>query len=66
MLLGTVLLALLTNGMNMMGVNAFYQQVATGIVLLVAVLITFAVPYARTRWKVARFARAAGYSTRIG
>lgn len=66
MLLGTVLLALLTNGMNMMGVNAFYQQVATGIVLLVAVLITFAVPYARTRWKIARYSRAAEYATRVG
>ena len=49
MLLGTVILALLTNGMNMMGVNAFYQQVAIGVVLLVAVLITFAVPYLRSR-----------------
>ena len=66
MLLGTILLALLTNGMNMMGVNAFYQQVATGIILLVAVLITFAVPYARTRWKVARYTRSTGYSPRAG
>ena len=49
MLLGTAILALLTNGMNMMGVNAFYQQVAIGVVLLVAVLITFAVPYMRNR-----------------
>ena len=53
MLLGTIILALLTNGMNMMGVNAFYQQVATGLVLLVAVLITFAVPYLRTRVRLA-------------
>jgi ribose/xylose/arabinose/galactoside ABC-type transport system permease subunit len=53
MLLGTIILALLTNGMNMMGVNAFYQQVATGIVLLVAILITFAVPYARNRIRMA-------------
>jgi ribose/xylose/arabinose/galactoside ABC-type transport system permease subunit len=49
MLLGTVILALLTNGMNMMGVNAFYQQVAIGVVLLIAVLITFTVPYLRNR-----------------
>ena len=53
MLLGTVILAILTNGMNMMGVNAFYQQVATGIVLLIAVFITFAVPYLRTRFRPA-------------
>ena len=49
MLLGTVILALLTNGMNMMGVNAFYQQVAIGVVLLMAVLITFTVPYLRNK-----------------
>ena len=53
MLLGTVILAILTNGMNMMGVNAFYQQVATGMVLLIAVFITFAVPYLRTRFRPA-------------
>jgi len=53
MLLGVVILAILTNGMNMMGVNAFYQQVATGIVLLIAVFITFAVPYLRTRFRPA-------------
>ncbi len=66
MLLGTIILALLTNGMNMMGVNAFYQQVATGIVLLVAVLITFAVPYLRTRAKVARYSRQQRLSPRAG
>jgi ribose/xylose/arabinose/galactoside ABC-type transport system permease subunit len=43
MLIGTVILALLTNGMNMMGVNAFYQQVAIGVVILVAVLVNFGV-----------------------
>jgi ribose transport system permease protein len=51
MLLGTVILTLLTNGMNMMGVNAFFQQVATGVVLLFAVFITYAVPYLRSRIK---------------
>jgi ribose/xylose/arabinose/galactoside ABC-type transport system permease subunit len=66
MLLGTIILALLTNGMNMMGINAFYQQVATGIVLLVAVLITFAVPYVRTRMTAGRYARAAEYTPRAG
>lgn len=49
MLIGTVILALLTNGMNMMGVNAFYQQVATGVVILIAVFITFGVSYLRKR-----------------
>ena len=53
MFLGTVILALLTNGMNMMGVNAFYQQVATGVVLLVAILITFAVPHLRNKSRAA-------------
>jgi ABC-type xylose transport system permease subunit len=42
--------------MNMMDVNAFYQQVATGIVLLIAVFITFAVPYLRARFKPAAHA----------
>jgi ribose transport system permease protein len=49
MLIGTVILALLINGMNMMGVNAFYQQVATGIVILIAVLINFGVAFLRNR-----------------
>jgi ribose/xylose/arabinose/galactoside ABC-type transport system permease subunit len=48
MLIGTIILAILTNGMNMMGVNAFYQQVATGVVILVAVLINFGVGFLRT------------------
>ncbi|WP_317854349.1 ABC transporter permease [Chakrabartyella piscis] len=43
MVLGTVTLAVIKNGMNMMGVQSFYQQVATGLVILVAVLINFAV-----------------------
>jgi ribose/xylose/arabinose/galactoside ABC-type transport system permease subunit len=48
MLIGTVILIILTNGMNMMGVNAFYQQVATGVVILIAVLIMYLVGYIRT------------------
>ncbi len=51
MLIGMVTLAILTNGMNMLGINAFYQQVATGIVLLVAVLINFGAGYLRNRTK---------------
>ena len=47
MLIGTTILALLTNGMNMMNVNAFYQQVAIGVVILVAVLANFGVGYFR-------------------
>lgn len=39
MFLGTIILAVLTNGMNMIGVSSFYQQVATGAVILIAVLI---------------------------
>jgi ribose/xylose/arabinose/galactoside ABC-type transport system permease subunit len=49
MLIGMMILALLTNGMNMMGVNAFYQQVATGIVILFAVFITYAASVSRNR-----------------
>ena len=47
MLIGTIILTILTNGMNMMGVNAFYQQVATGVVILIAVLIMFLAGYIR-------------------
>ncbi len=36
---GTYFLAILTNGMQMMGIDAFYQQVVIGVVLLGAVLI---------------------------
>jgi ribose/xylose/arabinose/galactoside ABC-type transport system permease subunit len=54
MLLGTIILAILTNGMNMMGVNAFYQQVAIGIVILLSVLISFGVGALRNRSKTKR------------
>ena len=37
--IATILLAVLTNGMQMMGISPFYQQVVIGIVLLTAVLI---------------------------
>ncbi len=36
--IGTYLLAILTNGMQMMSIDAFYQQVVIGVVLLAAVL----------------------------
>lgn len=42
MTIGTLVLAILVNGMNFMGINSFYQQVAIGMVLLVSVLIGFA------------------------
>ena len=37
--IGTFLLAILTNGMQMMDIGSFYQQVVIGVVLLAAVLI---------------------------
>lgn len=37
--IGTAILIILTNGMQMMGIGSFYQDIATGIVLLVSVLI---------------------------
>lgn len=43
MFLGTIILAVLTNGMNLIGISSFYQQVATGVVILIAVLIDVAV-----------------------
>jgi ribose/xylose/arabinose/galactoside ABC-type transport system permease subunit len=41
MLIGTMILVFLTNGMNMMGFNPYYQQVAIGVVILIAVMINF-------------------------
>lgn len=40
--LGTSILAILTNGMQMMDIQAFFQQVVIGVVLLAAVLINYA------------------------
>ncbi len=37
--IGTLILMFLTNGMKMMGVETFFQQIVTGIVLFVAVLV---------------------------
>jgi ribose transport system permease protein len=41
MLIGTLMLVFLINGMNMMGFNPYYQQVATGIVILIAIMINY-------------------------
>lgn len=38
-MIGTSILVMLTNGLQMMGVNSFYQDVITGVVLLAAVMI---------------------------
>lgn len=40
--IGTSILALLTNGMQMMDIQSFYQQVVIGVVLLIAVLVNYA------------------------
>ena len=37
--IGTLILMILTNGMQMMGIDSFFQQIVTGIVLYVAVLV---------------------------
>jgi ribose transport system permease protein len=37
--LGVLLLTFLTTGLDIAGVNSFYQQMVTGVVLIVAVLI---------------------------
>lgn len=54
MLIGIVILSILTNGMNMMGVNAFYQQVATGLVILLAVFINYAISKLVNRLRAGR------------
>lgn len=38
-MIGTSILVILTNGLQMMGIDSFYQDVITGIVLLAAVLL---------------------------
>ena len=38
-LLGAIILGALTNGLTLMNVQAFYQLLATGIIILVAMLI---------------------------
>lgn len=38
-MIGTAILIVLTNGMQMMNIGSFYQDIATGIVLLVSVLL---------------------------
>ncbi len=55
--IGVYLLAILTNGMQMMGISAFYQQVVIGIVLLFAVLINQLLSILTTR-KAARAEKA--------
>lgn len=38
-MIGTAILIMLTNGLQMLGVNSFYQDIITGIVLLAAVMV---------------------------
>jgi len=38
-LVGALLIATLSNGMNLLGINSFYQQIVKGVVILIAVLI---------------------------
>jgi ribose/xylose/arabinose/galactoside ABC-type transport system permease subunit len=38
-LIGTLIIAVIANGLVIMGINGFYQYIATGVVIIVAVLI---------------------------
>ncbi|MEJ7511975.1 ABC transporter permease subunit, partial [Staphylococcus lugdunensis] len=38
-LIGVLIIGVLNNGLNLLGVSSFYQQVVKGIVILIAVLI---------------------------
>lgn len=38
-LVGALLIGFLNNGLNLLGVSSFYQQVVKGIVILIAVLL---------------------------
>ena len=38
-LIGVLIIGVLNNGLNLLGVSSFYQQVVKGVVILIAVLI---------------------------
>jgi ribose/xylose/arabinose/galactoside ABC-type transport system permease subunit len=50
-LLGVVLLIVLTTGLDIAGINAFYQQMVTGVVLIGAVIIAQARGQSRLSWR---------------
>jgi ribose transport system permease protein len=50
-LLGVVLLTVLTTGLDIAGINAFFQQIITGVVLIGAVVVAQARGNARWRWR---------------
>lgn len=54
--IGTYIIVALTNGMQLMGIDSFYQNVATGIVLFLAVLAFSIFDLMAVRKKVARAA----------
>ena len=59
-IMGTYILAILTNGMQMMDISSFYQQVVTGIVLLAALLFNqLAANHAARKAAIAKEAQAA-------
>ena len=37
--IGVLIIGILNNGMNLLGISAFYQQVVKGVVILIAVLL---------------------------
>jgi ABC-type xylose transport system permease subunit len=39
MVIGTLLLGVINNGMDLLGVEAFYKQVVKGLIIIIAVLI---------------------------
>ncbi|MER2180439.1 MAG: ribose ABC transporter permease, partial [Desemzia incerta] len=38
-LIGALIIGTLNNGMNLLGISSFYQQVVKGIVIIIAVLL---------------------------
>lgn len=38
-LVGALIIGVLNNGMNLLGISSFYQQIVKGIVILIAVLL---------------------------
>jgi ribose/xylose/arabinose/galactoside ABC-type transport system permease subunit len=50
-LLGVVLMTVLTTGLDIAGINAFFQQIITGLVLIGAVIVAQARGKTRWRWQ---------------
>jgi ribose/xylose/arabinose/galactoside ABC-type transport system permease subunit len=47
--IGILMIGIINNGMNLMGVSSFYQQIVKGIIILAAVLLDIIISRRKTR-----------------